>query len=957
MNLHSSRTAPGRWGVMWLGFGLLFLPFLSQADEFKAARAKVQRVEDCTTLLEAFPDRLAAYQCYWREARRQKRQKAARKILEQRLEKHPGDHRARLYLGYVLADLYAPEAKDTLLEAAQALRQSEDGPAEVAALMLLNFLFRARGDLATAQTHLERAEVLASGLQDPVMLARVRIELAMNAYYRRDYTHAWTTLKGLEGVLDEKTESLRSRIYFGLSAVASVLGRAREAFDYRQKEIEVHRRNKDADMEAEALAHLAGLAGQVKEPRPFSDAELLRFAQTAYDAAVQVQDPLFIANAHGLLGDCISLSVPERLSHQEKSLAGFKARNFSGGILKRLIGIASLYIEQGLEPQSLAFDRLAEAIDLARKVKREEYLAMAWRLRARLRWLTGTPEQAAAESAAAIEATEAIFDPIQSPQVHLEALGRFASEYRFFSGAILRHGPVKGTQGPELAFRIIERIRARMLLSRQADGTDPKQQPANPVRDKLLAQQIDLQKSLLDPRLDPAKRAQKLVELANLETAILAAEQTESRGLSSRQLRKSIAGLDQVQAALQPGQAILAYQLADKERMGPSTATRKIEGGGSWLLLISRTGLTVWPLPSRELIDGRVQLFLGLLGRRDGRETQGARLLYADLLSPALESLPADTRQLIIVPDGSLHRLPFAALQAPDGQILAATHQISMAPSVTIWLRWRQSVERPHPRCVLALSDPALGSSESPDSKRDGEIFRRGIELGRLPNATVEAQDLLDSLGGDKQWLWDGAAASESRLKAAPLAEFAILHLAAHALVDEDNPHRSAVILAPGSEREDGLLQIPEIAELDLRGVTVLLSSCRALGGVLLEGEGIMSLSRSFFLGGARAVVGNLWSLRDDEARLFFTAVGEGIADGQSIGQAFSETQRAWLDEGRPSATWAGFVLQGDGTHVPFPGGVSRPLASWGLLLASAGLALLLLLAAVALWRRFSEGG
>ena len=37
--------------------------------------------------------------------------------------------------------------------------------------------------------------------------------------------------------------------------------------------------------------------------------------------------------------------------------------------------------------------------------------------------------------------------------------------------------------------------------------------------------------------------------------------------------------------------------------------------------------------------------------------------LYRDLLAEALDELPETVRQLVIVPDGPLHRLPFAALR------------------------------------------------------------------------------------------------------------------------------------------------------------------------------------------------------------------------------------------------------------------------------------------------------
>jgi CHAT domain-containing protein len=156
------------------------------------------------------------------------------------------------------------------------------------------------------------------------------------------------------------------------------------------------------------------------------------------------------------------------------------------------------------------------------------------------------------------------------------------------------------------------------------------------------------------------------------------------------------------------------------------------------------------------------------------------------------------------------------------------------------------------------------------------------------------------------------------------LRRFGVLHFAVHAFIDEERPERSAILLAPGRDGDDGHLQIREVVGLDLRGRVVVLSACRSASGALLEGEGVMGLARAFFQAGARTVVGSLWPLRDDDAERLFDSFYRRLAEGGSVGAALAAARREQIRAGRPAAAWAGIVLLGDGTSVPLPGGRTR---------------------------------
>jgi CHAT domain-containing protein len=159
--------------------------------------------------------------------------------------------------------------------------------------------------------------------------------------------------------------------------------------------------------------------------------------------------------------------------------------------------------------------------------------------------------------------------------------------------------------------------------------------------------------------------------------------------------------------------------------------------------------------------------------------------------------------------------------------------------------------------------------------------------------------------------------ASEGFLKTGDLAAFSLLHLATHAVADETAPERSAVLLAPTADGEDGLLTVPEIAGLPLRGKVVVLAACESQVGAVRRGEGVLSLARSFFEAGATAVVGTLGTVRDRDAEAFFGDFYDALGAGKSVSGALAAAKRSAIRRGAAPAAWSRFVLVGNGAVTP----------------------------------------
>lgn len=387
-----------------------------------------------------------------------------------------------------------------------------------------------------------------------------------------------------------------------------------------------------------------------------------------------------------------------------------------------------------------------------------------------------------------------------------------------------------------------------------------------------------------------------------------------------------------VESSLAPGEALLSFQIAPR---------RDFFGfaGGSWLLVSTRQGSRVYPLPEtvdRAHLETAVSGLLGLIDQRDGGEADLSTALHGQLLSRALADLPQEVDRLVIVPDGVLHLLPFPLLRPRrEGPLLTERYQILVTPSATLWCRWRHQLSR-GARAALVLADP--DRPERPErlhgARREGRYVARRSGAGSL--------------------LRLGEEAGEAFLKRQDLSRFGVLHLAAHAEADEASPEASAVLLAADAPGEDGRLQVDEIAGLDLHGSLVALSSCRGAAGALVGGEGVMSLTRGFFAAGAAAVVGSLWPVRDDDAEAFFTVFYDRLAEGDTAAAAFSVAQRESIREGLPAQAWAGFVLYGNGDWRLPPGPRRDSMASASLL---AGAILFSLLAGyIGLRRRRRHG-
>jgi CHAT domain-containing protein/tetratricopeptide (TPR) repeat protein len=123
-----------------------------------------------------------------------------------------------------------------------------------------------------------------------------------------------------------------------------------------------------------------------------------------------------------------------------------------------------------------------------------------------------------------------------------------------------------------------------------------------------------------------------------------------------------------------------------------------------------------------------------------------------------------------------------------------------------------------------------------------------------------------------------------------------------------------------GPDEDDGILSAEEVAAMDLAGVEwAVLSACDTAAGQVSAGEGVFGLRRAFQVAGAATVIMSLWSVADDSAREWMTALYEShLIDRLGTAEAVRAAGLRLLNRRRQEGAsthpfcWGGWVAAGD---------------------------------------------
>ena len=289
-----------------------------------------------------------------------------------------------------------------------------------------------------------------------------------------------------------------------------------------------------------------------------------------------------------------------------------------------------------------------------------------------------------------------------------------------------------------------------------------------------------------------------------------------------------------------------------------------------------------------------------------------AQQLYDGLLARVPEF--GKRHDLIVVPDGKLHLLPFSAL-ANSGQYVLTTHLVTVAPSGTVLDILRHRTDRTI-QDDLPFVGVAAWISKPPPTTLLASI-RRAVsgperkELVALPDSRNEVETIATDLPKPSTILL-GEHATETAFKRLPLNQYNVIHLALHGYADPEYPDRSALVFAPESPpTDDGLLQLREIRNLPLDASLVTLSACNTGVGPVGE-EGVANIVNAFIEAGAQSVVSTLWELEDHSTAQLMIDFYQHLGRGEGKAESLRQAQLDLLKSGDPPYFWAGFELDGE---------------------------------------------
>jgi CHAT domain-containing protein len=667
-----------------------------------------------------------------------------------------------------------------------------------------------------------------------------------------------------------------------------------------------------------------------------------------------------LGNVYGRLGE-----KEKALDYLEQSLRQRRAIGDRRGEALSLQNAGELYRVHGDLTRAMTY--FQQGLEISREIRNQYYEANLLYALARSKRSAGRADEARQDIEAAIEIVESMRARVSSGDLRASF---FASKQQFYECEIdlLMESYAQTHDRTSLikAFDVSEKQRARTFIDTLEDSR------AN-VRSGISSELLNRERSL---RLRLSQEAEKQIKLISgshtPEDAAAQAKLIQEISSDYDQVRAEIRSSNQHYAALtQP--VPLTLQEVQSRVLDPNTLLLEYSLGAdhSYVWAVSTDGVTAFQLPSRteletlarrayELMTARnhfveferVEARKARIAKADAEYEQVAAELSRILLGPALNH--STRKRLLIVSDGALQYLSFAALAAPQsGKTfipMISRYEIVNLPSASTLgvLRKELAGRKPAPKTVAVLADPvfdkddervkqAIGlekTAHQQDQRAGGiadEQLTRSMRdlamidaesklpLPRLRFTRLEAEAIVSlTAPGERQEALDFAANRATAIDP-QLSRYRYVHFATHALVNNRHPELSGIVLSlfdQDGKEQDGFLLANEIYNLNLPAELVVLSGCKTGLGKQIKGEGFVSLTRSFMYAGAARVVVSLWDVNDRSTAELMTQFYRGTLGKRRLAPAAAlreaQTGMSRSDRWRAPYYWAAFVLQGE---------------------------------------------
>lgn len=864
-------------------------------------------------------------------------------------------------------------ALDFYNQALQIHRVAGNRSMEAATLGNMGVVYSRQGQHQKALEFFNRALVLKRDVGDPSGEATLLNNIGLIHSFLGEpqkalelYNQALPILR----VIDDR--SGEATTLNNIAKVYDDLGEPQKALDLYNQVVQIKRATGHAVEEAIALSNIGVVYISLGEHRKALDFfnQSLPLSRAAGARSTQAVTLSNIGKAYGSLGE-----HQRALDFYNQALSIQRAIGGRRGEAITLTNIGRAYGDLGEHQKAL--DYFNQALPLTKAVGDRSSEAVTLYNTARVQGDLNNLTEARTQIEAALTIVESLRTKVANAGLRTSYLASVQRFYELGIDLLMRLHKQQPSEGFDAAaLQTSERARGRTLLELLMEARADIRQGVPPA---LIERERSLQQ-LLDSKA--AAQTRLLSNKHTAEQAATAAKEVDRLATDYEDMRAQIRQSSPRYAALTQPQPLSLKEIQTQVLDGETLLLEYALGDQrSFLWAVTPTSITSFELPKQMEVEAVARRFYDLLTTRNQfikDETPEQRRLRFDLadaeypkvaaalsqmlLAPVASQL--GTKRLVIVGDGVLQYVPFAALPSPvisgqgsgvtsqkrltnrppttDHRPLMFEHEVVCLPSASVLavLRKDFAARKPAAMRVAVLADPVFHSDDprfaqsgrSPAVRPEAissasDVKRSASESGlddfvRLRFSRLEAEQITRFAPDDRSLKALDFAANRETATSADIGQYAIVHFATHGLINSRHPELSGIVLSLVDKQgrpQNGFLRLHEVYNLRLGADLVVLSACQTALGKEVKGEGLIGLTRGFMYAGAPRVVASLCRIDDrataDLMRRFYQGM---LAKGLRPAAALREAQVSmWKDKrwGAPYY-WAAFTLQGEWNNL-----------------------------------------
>lgn len=739
-----------------------------------------------------------------------------------------------------------------------------------------------------------------------------------------------------------------------IAVVYTNIGQPEQALSFYQQALPLSREIGDRSLEATTLNNLGNLYSSIRQPQ-----QALAYFQQSLPILREVGNRPREAGTLNNIGDVYSsLGQPEQaLNFLQQALPISREVGNRLGEATTLSNIGGVYRNIKQPQQALSF--FQQALGIYREVGDRSSEASALNNLALSQETLKDLPAALQSIQSAIAIVEDIRGQLINPEFRTSYFATVQEYYKLEIDLLMQLNQQNPTQGyAAQAFNVTERSKARTLLELLAES---KANIRTGVDPELLRQEQELQSQLgaIDKRR---------IELANTrnssrnQLADLEAQRTKLQD-QYRNLQSQIRTTSPKYAALNYPQPLNLEQI-QQQILDDNTVilTYSLGEKRSYLWLVSKNEMTSYQLPPKKIIED-------LVNKKVRPQLTNARTTKTNfvtnttelsniLLQPVLEKV--GNKRIVVIGDGALQYVPFGALPDPRAeqyQPLLVNNDVVYLPSASTLQTIRNETQNrpPAPQTLAVLADPVFSADDPRLTQGPSRINTPPAPTQIIPApplllaTTRDSEELplgaqnLDRAARNARGNWNRLLGtrreSDTLLRLVPptnslalldfqanrenaisnqLSQYRFIHWATHGFVNAEKPELSGIIMSLVDQNgagKNGYLLLGDIFNLSFNADLVVLSACETGLGEVVQGEGLIGLTRGFMYAGTPRVVTSLWAVADEETATlmgnFYTKVlqqNKPPAEALRSAQLEMYRSKSWV----APYYWAAFTLQGE---------------------------------------------